>query len=106
MVQISSSRDPKARRNFREAMNARNLEDLKLKVQLSSGYTQQGLMDFFFSMCDWGLNVIIEQGREKTPGKSMAQIMKEYYARMKNNRGRSRFNDKFQGCIQEGCEFI
>ncbi|MFX0100466.1 MAG: hypothetical protein ACFFCS_12910 [Candidatus Hodarchaeota archaeon] len=63
-------------------MSARNLEDLKLKVQMSSGHTQQELMDFFFSMCDWGLNVIIEQARDKTPGKSVAQIMKEYYARI------------------------
>lgn len=82
MVQLSSSRDAKARRNFQEAMNARNLEDLKLKIQLSSGYTQQELMDFFFSMCDWGLNVIIEQARDKSPDKSIVQIMKEYYARI------------------------
>ncbi len=63
-------------------MNARNLEDLKLKVQLRSGYTQQGLMDFFFSICDWGLNIIIEKELDKTPDKTIVQIMKEYYARI------------------------
>ena len=90
MVQLPSSRDSRARKNFQEAMNARNLEDLKLTVQLIREYTQKELMDFFFSMCDWVLNVIIKKAREINPDKPICQIMKEYYARIeKKSEGKS-----------------
>lgn len=69
----------KYNRNFKKVMNERTINDIALKVRSMERFSQDQLMQFFFSMCDWGMNAYIEEEKRTHPEKTSFQIMKDFH---------------------------
>ncbi|MHA1144464.1 MAG: hypothetical protein ACTSRW_06990 [Candidatus Helarchaeota archaeon] len=44
-------------RRFREVMKKRTIEDLTLKMKILRKSTNDQIVELFFSMCDWAIQV-------------------------------------------------
>ncbi len=68
-------------RKFRMVMTPRTIRDLAVKMQKNRDTPQDQLIDLFFDLCDWGLDVYVQSEQERFPHTSRAQILKEMYER-------------------------
>lgn len=75
-------------RTYREVMNSRTINDMKLKMSMIKDVSEDKLVEFFLSMCDFGLNNYINSEKSKFPEKSDIQIMREFYFDPKKNKKR------------------
>ncbi len=72
-------------RKFRMVMNSRTIADLKVKMERIRNTPQDLLIDLFFDLCDWGLDVYVQAEQIRFPQKSRAQILREMYKRRGNS---------------------
>ncbi len=66
-------------KRFREVMTARTIKDLSLKMAVNKYVSESELIQLFFEMCDWGIDVYIQEEKERHPGKSDIEIMKDFH---------------------------
>ena len=71
-----SWRPPRA---IAEVLTARTIEDLTLKMHAVKKLPQEEMIRLFFDMCDWDIDLIIQEGRKRCPGKSDAEIMRDHH---------------------------
>jgi hypothetical protein len=73
---------------FREVMTARTIEDLTLKMEMIKKIPEEEMIRLFFEMCDWGIEVYIQEEKKRYPGKSDIEIMREFHLRKMELEGR------------------
>ena len=84
----SHSKLPRA---FREVMTKRTIEDLRIKMKRVNEMPPNDYVQFFFDLCDAGIQLYIETELKRFPNKTPKQIMRDYYKQKDKTRGRRCF---------------
>jgi len=75
----SFKKQPLLNRAFRETMSKRNIEDITLKMKAIRNIPEDQMIRLFFDMCNYGIKLYLQEEKQRFPGKTESDIMREYH---------------------------